>query len=111
MHPASLQNRALADVGFQGVKPTKTFVWDVGFQLSQDEYPNPGLYAYLNNISFSASPAPSLLERLTNNPEGLGPPVNAVPASPGGNVRGWNVMELAGGDVVQVVLNNLNPCK
>jgi hypothetical protein len=65
----------------------------------------------MNNISLSATPmAPSLLERLSNNPEGLGPPEKAV-AVPGGSVLGWNVVELEEGDVVQLVLNNKDTSK
>jgi hypothetical protein len=68
-------------------------------------------YAHVNDVSLSMSPghdAPSLLERYSNNPEGLPPPQQAV------NGLGWNIFELGPSnsdgvmqaDVVDIVINN-----
>jgi hypothetical protein len=60
-----------------------------------------GLYGHLNNISLQMSPfAPSLLERYSHNPEGLGPP---APINSG---LGWHIIPIKEGDVVDVILDN-----
>jgi hypothetical protein len=108
-----LQNRAVADIpAFNNAAAvTKRFTWDVSFAVGPESpgSTKTGLYSYMNNVSMSTTPtSPSLLERYTNNPEGLGAPVNAA-APAGGTIRGWNVVELEEGDVVEIVLNNLTP--
>lgn len=58
-------------------------------------------YAHFNNISLSMQPVvPSLLERYSNNPQGLGPPAT-VPSG-----LGWNLLEVQRGEVIDIVINN-----
>lgn len=68
-------------------------------------------YAHVNNVSLDMTPGhmgPSLLERYSNNPEGLPPPKQAVSG------LGWNIIELGPSnsdgvmqtDVVDIVINN-----
>ncbi|KAF8061145.1 fetC [Scenedesmus sp. PABB004] len=59
-------------------------------------------YGHLNNVSLAMAPSdgPSLLERYSSNPEGLGPPLGA----PFG--VGWQIVDVALGEVVDVVINN-----
>lgn len=79
---------------------TKTLTFLVNFQ--DERYPGneTGLYAFVNNVSLVTTPySPSLLERLSNNPEGLGEPAN--------NARmGWQIITLNEGDTVDVIINN-----
>eukprot|EP00775_Hariotina_reticulata_P005109 gene5109-5349_t len=60
-----------------------------------------GLYGHLNNISLQMSPfAPSLLERYSNNPEGLPAP------EPINSGLGWHIIHIKEGDVIDVILDN-----
>jgi hypothetical protein len=66
--------------------------------------PNGWFYEQMGGISLDMSPdSPSLLERLTNNPEGKRQPPNAH-----GRI-GWHVLEVVAGDIVDIVLNNHEP--
>jgi hypothetical protein len=65
-----------------------------------------GRYARFNLISLDMRPeAPSLLERLSNNPQNLGPPT--TPPFPGG--RGWHVVNVSVPLHLQLLVSSFHP--
>lgn len=82
---------------------TRTITFTIDMFNEPQGADNAVQYAHFNNISLLMTPdTPSLLERLSNNPAGLGPPQNHPPA--GG--RGWHIVDIALGEVIDIVINN-----
>lgn len=58
-------------------------------------------YAHMNHVSLQMEPeTPSLLERLSNNPDGIPPPAITTEG------LGWNIVDIQAGEVVQVTIYN-----
>ena len=61
--------------------------------------------AYFDNVSLNETGgAPSLLERIFGNPEGVPAPPPAP--SGGGLYQGWNVIQVPNGAIVDIIINN-----
>lgn len=66
--------------------------------------PNAVQYAHVNKIALQLVPeTPSLMERYSNNPMGLGPP--AEPQWPQGGL-GWHIWDINLGDVLDIYIHN-----
>lgn len=73
------------------------------------EVPSPGdgtQYAYFSNNSLQETGSVSLLERIFGNPENETLPANGGTPDSSGLMRGWNVVNVTAGSVVDIIINN-----
>jgi len=82
--------------------PTRTISFAIDFYKEPNENdPKAVQYAHFNNVSLEMTPeSTSLLARLSNNPAGLAAPVQPKRG------RGWHVVEVQSGEVVDIIINN-----